>query len=187
MASTREKGKISHTEWPKILAKYNGGETIAQIGRDYGCTAPAIRYIIKRSGKLKGGVDGERVSTVSKGASSERVSRIEAMEAGGSLRPPGSRQLVIGRAAGAIGKHVLGSELRRRVSSDVASFLVALDQAVIDGSADSIANLQDATDRLMRSTARTRLELERLLSGPATAGTEEGGHKKVGARPQRDA
>jgi hypothetical protein len=186
MASTREKGKIPHTEWPKILAKYNGGETIAQIGRDYGCTAPAIRYIIKRSGKLKGGADGGRLS-VSKGVSSERASRIdEAIEAGGSVRPPGSGQLAIGRAARAIGKHVLGSELRRRVSSDVASFLVALDQAVIDGSADSIANLQDATDRLMRSTARTRLELERLLSGPATA-AEEGGHKKVGPRPQRNA
>jgi hypothetical protein len=187
MASTREKGKIPHTEWPKILAKYNGGETMAQIGRDYGCTAPAIRYIIKRSGKLKGGADGERLSTVSKGVSSERASRIEeAFEAGGSVRPAGSGQLVIGRAARVTGKHVLGSELRTRVSSDVASFLVALDQAVIEGSTESIANLQDATDRLMRSTARTRLELERLLSGLATA-AEEGGHKKVATRPQRNA
>src|SRR5258708_11577242 len=54
MANPRTKGKIPHGEWPQILAKYARGETIAQIGRDYGCTAPAIRYIIRRSGTLKG-------------------------------------------------------------------------------------------------------------------------------------
>jgi hypothetical protein len=58
---------------------------------------------------------------------------------------------------------VLGAELRERVSADIASFLVALDQ-VVEGSAKSAVELQDATDRLMRSTARVRLELERLLA-----------------------
>ena len=61
MAGTREKGKIPHGEWAKILARYRGGETIARIGRDYGCTPPAIRYIIKRSGGvLKGTIVDER-------------------------------------------------------------------------------------------------------------------------------
>ncbi len=58
---------------------------------------------------------------------------------------------------------VLPPELRQRVSGDVASFLVALDHMVLEGSLESVAGLQEATDQLMRSVARTRLELERLL------------------------
>ncbi len=54
-----QKVKIPQGEWPQILAKY-AGETIAQIGRDYGCTALAIRYIIRRSG----GSRAEAVMTV---------------------------------------------------------------------------------------------------------------------------
>jgi hypothetical protein len=82
--------------------------------------------------------------------------------------------------------HVLGPELRQRVSGDVASFLVALDHAVLEGSLESVANLQEATDRLMRSTARTRLELEQLLNGQETAGMREKSRRKVGS-PQRRA
>ena len=84
-----------------------------------------------------------------------------------------------------MGKDILGPELRTRVSSDVALFLVALDHAVIDGSAESVAQLQDATDRLMRSTARTRLELERLLSGQAMeTGDEVGGRRSRQGRTE---
>lgn len=160
MGSTREKGKIPHNEWPKILARYNGGETIASIGRAYGCTAPAIRYIVKRSGMLKGD-DAARRRMFSK-APRQRAGRSETVpsDVAGATLPP-----AFGRARAIAGTRMLGEELRKRVTGDVASFLVALDQAVLDGSVGSIANLQEATDRLMRSTARTRLELERVLSG----------------------
>jgi hypothetical protein len=157
MASTREKGKIPHSEWPKILARYNGGETIASIGRSYACTAPAIRYIVKRSGMLKGEPGRGRMSDSLK-PRRQRSSRLDTMSAGSA--PP--------RAAAGPGftarTQILGEELRKRVSGDVALFLVSLDQAVLHGSIGSIENLQEATDRLMRSTARTRLELERILS-----------------------
>src|SRR5215831_19200822 len=48
MAAKREKGKIAHAEWPAIVGRYAGGESMASIARSYGCTAPAIRYIVNR-------------------------------------------------------------------------------------------------------------------------------------------
>ena len=58
---------------------------------------------------------------------------------------------------------VLGANLRKRVSGDLATFLVALDHVVSHDSIENLTELQDATDCLMRSIARTRIEVERLL------------------------
>lgn len=164
MGSTREKGKIPHSEWPKILARYNGGETIASIGRAYGCTAPAIRYIVKRSGTLRG-EPGRR-----RGSDGSRATRQRAGRSG--PRSIAGADTAADRSGSAAGRSVLGEELRKRVSGDVASFLVALDQTVLDGSIGSITDLQEASDRLMRSIARTRLELERALGGRDGAGVQ---------------
>jgi transposase-like protein len=40
--------KIPQGEWNAIAARYAKGETLADIARDYGCTPPAIHYILKR-------------------------------------------------------------------------------------------------------------------------------------------
>lgn len=40
--------KIPRAEWAAILARHAGGETITKIAQGYGCTAPAIHYILKR-------------------------------------------------------------------------------------------------------------------------------------------
>jgi transposase-like protein len=40
--------KIPQGEWDAIAARHAQGETIARIAQDYGCTAPAIHYILKR-------------------------------------------------------------------------------------------------------------------------------------------
>jgi hypothetical protein len=165
MVGKRDKGKIPHGEWPNILARYRKGETMAELARAYGCTAPAIRYILKRSGVPSGEGGGERGAAVSHG-SAARPEAPSTMTAAPSLRP-------------ILRGHILGPELRRRVSGDVASFLVALDYVDLEGSLESIANLQEATDRLMRSAARTRLELERLLSGREASGLREKGRKKT--------
>src|SRR6266478_4373823 len=93
MANPRTKGKIPHGEWPQILAKYARGETIAQIGRDYGCTAPAIRYIIRRSGKLKGasGREGLRPRASSSNAPGRRNRRVSAATLPHLAAPAGHR------------------------------------------------------------------------------------------------
>ena len=171
MVNPREKGKIPRNEWPRIMSKYAGGESIAQIGRDYGCTAPAIRYIIKRAEMLKG--DGEGPSPEGKNSPSS------------TSRSPASRSVALGqqktRAGSASSSHLapadqsgtsgglLGPELRARVTGDVVSVLAALDRAVLEGSIDSLTALQEAVDSLMRSAARTCIDLGRILNGDARA------------------
>ena len=52
--------------------------------------------------------------------------------------------------------------LRERVDEDIAAFLAAFDAALADDSLENRLGLREATDRLLRAGARTRIELERL-------------------------
>ncbi len=52
--------------------------------------------------------------------------------------------------------------LRERVDSDIAAFLAAFDAALDHDTTESRTGLREATDRLLRAGARTRIELERL-------------------------
>lgn len=56
----------------------------------------------------------------------------------------------------------IDKELRARVDGDIAAFLSAFDAALALDSQDSRSALREATDRLLRAGARTRIELERL-------------------------
>jgi hypothetical protein len=53
-------------------------------------------------------------------------------------------------------------ELRARVDGDIAVFLAAFDAALLNDTQESRSGLREATDRLLRAGARTRIELERL-------------------------
>jgi hypothetical protein len=176
MAKPRTKGKIPHGEWPQILAKYAGGETIAEIGRHYDCTAPAIRYIIKRCGKLKGesGREGLQQRASISGAPGRRNRTLSA-----AAVPHLATSAGRGTSAS-----LLGTELLTRVTGDVVSFLAALDHAVLEGSLDSLGVLQDAIDALMRSAARTRIELGRILNRDEAATLRRGGATPVEENPR---
>jgi hypothetical protein len=50
------------------------------------------------------------------------------------------------------------------MSSDIASFLAGVDALTTEDSDENYEALLIATDRLLRASALTRLELERLLS-----------------------
>src|SRR6185369_1086386 len=54
--------------------------------------------------------------------------------------------------------------LHTRVSSDVARFIAAFDVLTMSYSPHNITEMLDATDRLLRSAARVRIELERHQS-----------------------
>src|SRR5215469_10510269 len=41
--------KIPQGEWSAIAARYAKGESISRIAQSYGCTPPAIHYILKRN------------------------------------------------------------------------------------------------------------------------------------------
>ena len=44
--------KIPQGEWSAIAARHAQGESLSAIARSYGCTPPAIHYVLKRNGKL---------------------------------------------------------------------------------------------------------------------------------------
>src|SRR5262245_60279996 len=41
--------KIPQGEWSAIAARYAKGESISRIAQSYGCTPPAIHYILKKN------------------------------------------------------------------------------------------------------------------------------------------
>src|SRR5229473_1384716 len=172
MTNPRTKGKIPHGEWPQIVAKYAGGETIAQIGRDYGCTAPAIRYIIRRSGRLKGGGGDDGRSSGRKVLQPQPSHPPTSPSGSAARRSLPHRASADGRGASA---SALGPQLVTRVTGDTVSFLAALDHAVLEGTTESLTVLQDAIDALMRSAARTRIELGRILNRDDAARRGHGG------------
>ena len=44
--------KIPQREWGAIAARHAQGESLSAIARSYGCTPPAIHYVLKRNGQL---------------------------------------------------------------------------------------------------------------------------------------
>ena len=74
--------------------------------------------------------------------------------------------------------------LRERVEADIAVFLTAFDAALAEDTPESRAGLREATDRLLRASARTRIELERL-EARAPLPPRNGGKPYEPARWQR--
>lgn len=146
MGIKRQKGKISREEWPAILARSLEGESLASIARRYNCTAPAIRYIVRRAASQR--MDHPGAPGVAK-LSSTAGARPASDRAGAARHAPVAP---------------LDPAVRDRVTSDIASFLVALEAAGADPSMRNLDEVRSATDRLMRAAARTRLELERVLA-----------------------
>jgi hypothetical protein len=65
--------------------------------------------------------------------------------------------------------------LRERVSNDIAAFLAAFDAALAGDTQETRAGLREATDRLLRAGARTRIELERLEARVPLSSRDGGG------------
>ncbi|HWL20532.1 MAG TPA: hypothetical protein VNS33_12745 [Bradyrhizobium sp.] len=181
MTGSRTKGKIANSEWPSIVRRHLDGESIASIARSYNCTAPAIRYIVRRSAAVSGDIAGLAVDqkadrhtarnieaipspkrqasldTLTEEPRSDRTSRTRA-DAAPYDEPVAQRH----RSGSASAQQTLSRELLHRANSAIAAFLVALDSAYTKIDAQALEELRDATDRLLHACARTRLELERV-------------------------
>jgi hypothetical protein len=59
--------KIPPGEWSAIAARHAQGESLSAIARSYGCTPPAIHYVLKRNGQ----------QTVEKVEQPETIERVE--------------------------------------------------------------------------------------------------------------
>ena len=152
MRNVRIRGKIAKDEWPKIAARFQSGESFTQIARSYHCTAPAIRYIVNRVSNREGRRKMERdtqgkIALVTPIATSRR-----------SNRPANAKPSRGNFATDSPVKDVWG-----RINIDIATFLTAMESLSSDDSEENYQALLDATDRLLWGSARTRLELERLL------------------------
>lgn len=171
MAKRREKGKIPHAEWSAIRTRHAAGESLASIARDYDCTGPAIRYIINRP------PDGEQAVP----AAAAQGDGSPAASASASLPPPPPARTVPQASVQEDrrpGVSSIDSDLRWRVSRDIASFLTVFDSFLTTDSPDRFDQLLDATDRLMRAAARMRIEVERTRAAAVAGG--------VASRPRQE-
>lgn len=148
--------KIPRYEWPAIVERYGQGESLASIARAYSCTAPAIRYIVRREGGSgsqaatgAGHSSAPRRSAVGDGAFGGRDSRLAGWTTGG-----------------------ITASLRDAAMMDIAGFMVALDSVVEAGTPYNLQALRGATDRLLRAVARVRIAVE---AAPETRAPEAPG------------
>ena len=74
--------------------------------------------------------------------------------------------------------------LRARVEGDITAFLAAFDTALAHDTLESRTGLREATDRLLRAGARTRIELERLEARMPLAVRDSRGHPSPTWRPR---
>ncbi len=166
MVKPREKGKIPHTEWPTIRSRHAAGQSLASIARDYGCTGPAIRYIVNRPTDTNGTPSAAPPPQDGDLPDSHQRPVVEAAPVDQKAPVPmptgGARPDAAGGVSeAAAAAHGFDADLRWRVSSEIASFLAVFDSFLTDSSPETYDQLLSATDRLMRVAARTRIELER--------------------------
>jgi hypothetical protein len=74
--------------------------------------------------------------------------------------------------------------LRERVDGDILAFLAAFDAALAEDTIESRAELRQATDRLLRAGARTRIELERLEARVPLSARDPSGYSAPSWRPR---
>jgi hypothetical protein len=74
--------------------------------------------------------------------------------------------------------------LRERVDGDISAFLAAFDAALANDTIESRAELREATDRLLRAGARTRIELERLEARVPLSARDTSGYSAPSWRPR---
>jgi hypothetical protein len=82
------------------------------------------------------------------------------------------------------GATFIDQALRDRVDGDISAFLAAFDAALAHDTVESRAGLRQATDRLLRAGARTRIELERLEARVPLAARDHPGFAAPSWRPR---
>ncbi len=139
--------KIPQGDWNAIAARYANGESITRIAQSYGCTPPAIHYILKRAKQRPAAVD--RVATATRaGVASAAPPR--------TASDPAIAMVSSAFAAG------LNRDLHSRAEAAIAAFQASFDAALAEGSPDLRQELRRAAADLMRVAARTTIVLDRL-------------------------
>ena len=142
--------------------------TLASIARDYRCTAPAIRYIVKTERRL-GGPEGPEAPQVNQALDSHGTMTNDTPDTPSTLErdhlAPFTEPLMrVDRAlrlCGGAKTSGFDVSLREGMTLEISGFLVAFDAVVAEATPEAFNQLREAADRLLRATARIRIELER--------------------------
>jgi hypothetical protein len=180
--------KIPQGEWNAIAARYEKGESISGIARGYGCTPPAIHYILKRHRQLPATAvrpltparpaaaaaapiaayapePTPSVPTIGKSehyTPSPVLVRASPPLAAASSAPAGKPDQ---RPAAPPPTPGLDSELHTRAEAAIAMFRSSFDAALMEGSPGVRERLRQAAADLMRVAARTTIVLDRVTAG----------------------
>lgn len=184
--------KIPQGEWSAIAARYEKGESISGIARGYGCTPPAIHYILKRHRQLPATAVRPLTPAHAVAAAAAPVAAYTPEPtppgrfAGKSAHYTPSPVLVraspplapaspppLGkpdhkpdqRPAAPPPTPGLDSELHTRAEAAIALFRSSFDAALMEGSPDVRERLRQAAADLMRVAARTTIVLDRVTAG----------------------
>src|SRR6266481_5602654 len=137
LANVRIRGKIRHEEWPKIAQRFQNGETLTEIARSYHCTAPAIRYIVRRVPTNGGKAKMER----------DRSAKIAVLAPlGDTRRGTGRISSIDDRSRSSRGRagnsfDYPANDIWQRVNTDIATFLATMDSLSADDSDDNLEAL----------------------------------------------
>ncbi|HEY3908851.1 MAG TPA: hypothetical protein VGM07_03070 [Stellaceae bacterium] len=178
--------KIPQGEWSAIAARYQNGESISKIARGYGCTPPAIHYILKRHRQSVATADrppaeGQTAAAVGNAVAASsapllvKCDRAETapvrMHTPAAARPsPPRDQYPVAhpladwptnhpRAAATPG---LDSDLHDRAEAAIEVFRTSFNAALTEASPSVRERLRQAAADLMRVAARTTIVLDRL-------------------------
>lgn len=144
--------KIPQGDWIAIAARYANGESITRIAQSYGCTPPAIHYILKRA--------KQRPATILPVAPAALAAGPPGPPPRPAVpRPEGNPLPIESRAAIAAG---LDRDLHSRAEAAIAAFRSSFDAAMAEGSPHARQELRQAAADLMRVAARTTIVLDRL-------------------------
>ena len=182
--------KIPQGEWSAIAARYAKGESISRIAQSYGCTPPAIYYILKRSRQRAAQNPEPRTSGVEDSTALARTAVPQIAEhaireaapsnIGQAAVPPveprpvpeparptpgGQSQPLLTRQEAVRTRGLTGGldyELHGRAEAAIAAFRLSFDAALAERSPTVRQRLRQAAADLMRVAARTTIVLDRL-------------------------
>jgi transposase-like protein len=160
--------KIPQGEWRAIAARYAKGESLSSIARDYGCTPPAIHYILKRAKGASGGA-AEAPALVHPQPAAEKTLQRPSPAAGlrpavNGERPPAAAQKPLGAARAPALTAELDAALQAHVEAAIQSFRSSFGAALAEASPASRERLRQAAAGLMRAAARTTIVLDRVTA-----------------------
>lgn len=182
--------KIPQGDWSAIAARYQNGESISKIARSYGCTPPAIHYILKRNRQSPATGDGQPPAGLQTAAATgiplagpaplpvkpDRIASAPVLVrtpaalavqahpamAQPALSPPAQPADRSDDHLRAAPALGLDRDLHHRAEAAIEVFRTSFDAALAERSPGVCARLRQAAADLMRVAARTTIELDRL-------------------------